>query len=117
PWPSWVPWPPWFPWPLWVPWCPWFPLRPRLAGGSLLGGLLGVLVRLVLLVAAERHDLERRQVRASAAVHAHPLLRLIAQDLDSRAALVREHFGLDLEPVDARRSNLDVVAFMQQQDA
>ena len=30
---------------------------------------------------------------------------------------MRQHLGLDLEPVDTRRSDLDRVAFMQQQDS
>src|SRR6266849_9377414 len=67
--------------------------------------------------AADGDDLERRQVRASAVMHTHALLRLVADALDPRPAPVGDHPGVDLKPVDRRVSYLDVATVAEQQHA
>src|SRR6266568_482333 len=77
---------------------------------------------LFLLVGLETHtadgdDLQRRQVRPSAVVHAHALLRLVADALDPRPARVGDHLGVDVEPVDHRVPHFDLAAVAEEQHA
>src|SRR5205807_9450179 len=62
-------------------------------------GLVGLALRLLGLLlspgGADADDLERRQVGAGAAVDAHALLRLVADDVDLGAAPVPDHPGRD----------------------
>src|SRR5207245_9425383 len=68
-------------------------------------------------LAAEGQDLDGSQISPRASVHAHALLRLVAENVDPVSARVRNDRRRDLEAVDRRRSHLHVVAVVEQQDA
>src|SRR2546427_1462347 len=97
-------------------------LRPGL-GPALRLGLVLVLRFLAFLLfdretdAANGDDLECGLVSAAAMVHAHALLRLVAEAFEAWAAAVRDHLGVDVEAVHLRITYLDLGAVVEQQHA
>src|SRR2546430_6377220 len=67
--------------------------------------------------AADGNDLECGLVSAAAMVHAHALLRLVAEAFEAWAAAVRDHLGVDVEAVHLRITYLDLGAVVEQQHA
>src|SRR5438874_9354140 len=65
--------------------------------------------------AADGDDLECGLVSAAAMVHAHALLRLVADAFEAWAAAVRDHLGVDVEAVHCRITYLDLGAVVEEQ--